>query len=142
MSHEDFNREKPLETGSDRNFGLTVGGILMAIGALRIALSQELGSLEIALLAVGGILVALALAAPGLLSSVNKAWMSLGLLLSKIVTPLVMGLIFYTTVTPIGLILRALGKDLLNVRKDSAAKSYWVVRNPPGPEPETMKNQF
>jgi len=142
MSHEEFNREKPLETGSDRGFGLTVGGILMAIGAVRIGLSQELGNLEMALLAVGSSLVVLALVAPGLLSSLNKAWMRLGLLLSKIVTPIVMGLIYYTTVTPIGLIFRALGKDLLNIRKDPRAKSYWVVRDPPGPEPETMKNQF
>lgn len=142
MSHEEFEREKLLETGSDRSFGLTVGGILMAIGALRFGLSQELKNLEIALIAVGGALVVLALVAPGLLSSLNKAWMRLGLLLSKIVTPIVMGLIYYTTVVPIGLIFRALGKDLLNIRKDPLAESYWVVRDPPGPEPETMKNQF
>jgi hypothetical protein len=53
-----------------------------------------------------------------------------------------MGFIFYSTVTPIGLLLRAFGKDLLNLRFDRAAKTYWIDRRPPGPLPDTMRRQF
>ena len=56
--------------------------------------------------------------------------------------PLVMGLVFFTTVVPIGLALRAFGKDPLRLRREPTAASYWIPREPPGPEPDTMKQQF
>lgn len=142
MSHEDFDRHQKLEVGSNRGFGLTVGGVLIAIGAIRGFLSEELASLEIGLLSAGGALVVLAVIAEGVLSPLNKAWMKLGLLLSKIVTPVVMGLIFYTTVTPIGLIMRLLRKDLLRIKRDPETDTYWIQRDPPGPEPESIRRQF
>jgi hypothetical protein len=86
--------------------------------------------------------VVLAIIAEGVLSPLNKAWMKLGLLLSKIVTPVVMGLIFYTTVTPIGLIMRLLRKDLLRIKRDPETDTYWIQRDPPGPEPESIRRQF
>jgi hypothetical protein len=58
------------------------------------------------------------------------------------VSPVAMGLVFVTTVVPIGLVMRALGKDPLRLRRDSDAASYWIPRDPPGPAPDTMKNQF
>ena len=63
-------------------------------------------------------------------------------LLYKIVNPVVLGLLFYVTVTPIALLMRVLGKDPLRLRRDSDAASYWIDRTPPGPVPESMKNQF
>jgi hypothetical protein len=142
MSHEDFHRKQNIEIGSNLGFGLTVGGILAAIGAVRGYLLGELGNLEVGLLAAGSAIVFFAFAAADLLSPLNKAWMKFGLLLSKIVAPVVMGLIFYTTVTPTGFVMRLLGKDLLRTKRDSEAVTYWVIRTPPGPGPETMKNQF
>lgn len=142
MSHEDFSRDDPPEIGSDRGFGLTVGGILLVIGSVRSFLSYGLGAIEISLISVGGFLAICAVIAPNLLSPLNAAWAKFGVLLSKIVTPVVMALIFYTTVTPTGLIMRIAGKDLLKIRKETKADSYWIVRDPPGPAPETMKNQF
>ena len=53
-----------------------------------------------------------------------------------------MGLIFYLTVLPTGIVMRLLGKDLLNLEWDSEAETYWVERDPPGPSPESIKNQF
>ena len=64
------------------------------------------------------------------------------LVLYKVVNPIAMGLVFYTTVVPIGLALRACGKDPLRLRRDPQAASYWIAREPPGPEPDTMKQQF
>jgi hypothetical protein len=62
--------------------------------------------------------------------------------LYKVMNPLVMGLVFFTTVVPIGLALRAVGKDPLRLRREPGAESYWIRREPPGPEPDTMKQQF
>ncbi len=87
-------------------------------------------------------LVAFALLRPDALDALNRAWMKLGLLLFKIVNPIVMGLIFFTTILPVGLIMRARGHDPLRLKRDPAASSYWIERQPPGPAPETMINQF
>jgi Saxitoxin biosynthesis operon protein SxtJ len=59
-----------------------------------------------------------------------------------VVNPIVLGLIFLTTIVPIGLIMRACGHDPLRLKRDPQASTYWVKREPPGPAPETMINQF
>src|SRR5690349_18305035 len=55
---------------------------------------------------------------------------------------LVVGLLFYVTIMPIGLVMRAMGKDFLRLKRDPNAKTYWIARTPPGPPPQSMKNQF
>ena len=59
-----------------------------------------------------------------------------------VVNPIIMGLIFFVAVTPTALIMRARGKDLLRLKREPQADSYWIVRQPPGPAPETLKDQF
>jgi hypothetical protein len=144
--HEDFSRKEEVKGSSDRAFGLTVGGILLAIAAVRAGLhlwdGEGPGWVEAVLAAIGAPLVAFGLLAPGLLAPLNRAWTKLGLLLFKVVNPLVLGLIYLTTVVPIGLLMRLLGRDLLSLKLDRQAQSYWVVREPPGPAPETMIRQF
>jgi len=54
----------------------------------------------------------------------------------------VLGIMFFVVITPMALVMRALGKDLLRLRFDRAAASYWIDRTPPGPPPESMKDQF
>jgi hypothetical protein len=90
----------------------------------------------------GLVLVVFGLAAPARLAPLNRAWTRLGLILFKVVNPVVLGLIYLTTVVPIGLFMRLLGRDLLSLKIDRQAASYWVVREPPGPAPETMIHQF
>jgi hypothetical protein len=68
--------------------------------------------------------------------------MRLALLLSKITNPVIMALLFVMVFAPFGILMRLLGKDLLRLKPDPAANSYWVVRTPPGPQPESMSNQF
>jgi len=75
------------------------------------------------------------------LAPLNKWWTKLGLLLYRVVSPIVLGLLFYVTLTPIALVMRLLGKDPLRLRRDPDAASYWIDRSPP-PAPESMKNQF
>jgi Saxitoxin biosynthesis operon protein SxtJ len=144
--HEDFSRKEEVKGASDRGFGLTVGGVVLAIAALRSGLelwdSAAPGWVEGVLAGVGALLVGFGLAAPARLSALNRAWTRLGLLLFKVVNPVVLGLIYLTTIVPIGLLMRLRGRDLLHLEIDRQAQSYWVVREPPGPAPETMIRQF
>ena len=144
--HEDYGRHEEVKGSSDRGFGLTVGGILLAIAAVRTGLhlwdGTAAGWFEIVLGGIGAALVAFGLVAPARLAPLNHAWTRLGLILFKVVNPIVLGLIYLTTIVPIGLIMRLIGRDLLSLKFDRQAKSYWVVREPPGPAPESMINQF
>ena len=93
-------------------------------------------------LAIGALFAALSLLRPRTLAPLNRLWTRFGLLLHHIVNPVVMGVMFFLVVTPIGLMMRALGKRPLNIDLVPDAESYWIERKPPGPAPETMKQQF
>jgi hypothetical protein len=144
--HEDFSRKEEVKGSSDRGFGLTVGGVLLAIAVVRTLLHMwdgtAAGWLELALGGIGVALIGFGLIASARLAPLNRAWTKLGLILFKVVNPVVLGLIYLTTIVPIGLLMRATGRDLLSLKFDRRAKSYWVVREPPGPEPATMIQQF
>ena len=139
--HEDLHRSEEIHGASERSFGLTVGGILVAIALWRAVVGAP-GALEVALATVGMALAAAALSAPRILAPLNRSWIALGLLLSKIVSPVALALIYGLTIVPTGLIRRALGHEPLHLRFDSRAESYWVPKEPPGPPPESMPNQF
>lgn len=147
-THEDYSREESIEGSTDRGFGLTVGGILLAIALVRLGLQYWRagavvpGWFEIVLGGVGVVLLLLGLIAPSSLAPLNRGWTKLGLLLFKVVNPIVLGLIFLLTIVPIGLLLRAFGKDPLRLKFDADAKSYWIQRDPPGPTPDSMPQQF
>lgn len=79
---------------------------------------------------------------PGLLCGLNKAWFRLGMLLNAVVSPIVMGAIFFLIITPIALVMRLSGRDPLKRGYEPDAVSYWIDRAPLGPAPETFKNQF
>ncbi len=147
-THETFTHDEEIEGGTDRGFGLTVGGILFAIALVRVGLGWwgtglvTLGWFEWLLGGIGAALFLFGLVVPAALAPLNKGWTKLGLILFKIVNPIVLGLIFLLTIVPIGLILRATGKDPLRLKLDSNAKSYWIERDPPGPTPDSMPQQF
>lgn len=139
--HEDFGRAEDVKGSSDRGFGLTVGGILLLIALVRTYL-HGLGWVQYGLGGFGLALIALGLLAPASLSGLNRAWMRLGLILFRVVNPIVLGLIYATTMVPIGLMMRAAGRDPLHRKVDPDAASYWIRRDPPGPKPDSMINQF
>ena len=91
---------------------------------------------------IAALCLAAALFYPVILRPFNRLWLKFGLLLHKVVNPVVMALVFFGTVLPTGLILRALGKDPLRLKRYSDAKSYWIERRPTGPAPASMKDQF
>ncbi len=80
--------------------------------------------------------------APALLAPLNRLWTAFGERLRRLMTPLILGFVFFLVLTPLGLLMRLLGKDLLRLRFDRAASSYWIARNPPGPKPESFTDQF
>jgi hypothetical protein len=86
--------------------------------------------------------MAVALLRPNVLAPLNRIWTKLGLLMATVVSPIVLGLLFFIVVTPVGLLMRLVGKDPLRLRHDSGANSYWIVRQPPGPPGDTMRDQF
>ncbi|OCP05731.1 MULTISPECIES: hypothetical protein [unclassified Ensifer] len=141
ISHGPLNETLP-EGPSNRSFGYTVGGILVLIALVKLWRSSEMTVFTGALALIGAVLVSLAFVAPSTLTGANRLWMQLGLVLFKIVNPVVMLLIYVTTFVPIGLYLRLRGNDALTAEFDKSAKTYWIDK-PKGGAPEaTMKNQF
>jgi hypothetical protein len=139
-THERIAREETVSGSSDRSFGLVFAGFFTILLLLKLWSGWSTSGWVYLGLALG--FAAVALTVPGILAPLNRLWMKFGLLLHRIISPLVMGMLFYTVVTPIGLLMRALGKDLLRLKHDPGAPSYWIERTPPGPAPETMKQQF
>lgn len=131
--------QERIVVGSDRVFGWVMAALagLVALWAWRHCAAWWRASAAIA-----AAFAACAALAPALLAPLNRLWMALGHLLGRIVSPLVMGLIFFGVVTPIALIARMRGVDPMRRRFDPAAKSYWIERDPPGPDPATMDRQF
>lgn len=79
---------------------------------------------------------------PQLLRPFNALWMRFAALLHRIVSPLVLGAIFYVILTPVGVLQRITGRDTMRRKTEPQAKSYWIRREPPGPPPESLRNQF
>jgi hypothetical protein len=137
--HEDFSRAHSAEGGSDRSFGFVFTAFFAVVGVYPLRHGHGVKWWAIGL-SFG--LLLLSLLKPSLLATPNRLWTQLALLLNRIVSPVVMSLIFFLAVTPMALLFRMLGKDPLCLRFDPRAASYWVRRDPPGPAPESMVNQF
>lgn len=125
--------------GSDRKFGLLFFIVFLMVGLFPLLAHHEI---RIWGLIVSGVFLVAALLVPRALRPLNVVWMRLGWVLGKIVSPIVLGALFFLAVLPMGLFMRLRGKDLLRLKMDPGAKSYWIERTPPGPAPDTMKNQF
>ena len=139
LLHEDLSREREEKAGSDRSLGLVFAAVFAIIGLLPL---WGGGTVRMWALGVAGVFVSVALVAPPLLRPLNQAWFRFGQLLHRFVSPLILGLLFFSTVVPTGILMRLTGKDPLRLRFDPAAASYWIPRQPPGPDPKTMRQQF
>lgn len=138
--HEDFGSRDEVVGPSDRAFGLVFTAVftILAVTAAYQGAFLWMSGLSAAAL----LLLAFTLVRPKILAPANRLWLRFGLLLHHIVNPVVMGLIFFVTVLPIGLIARTVGHDPLRRRFDAKVESYWIERTPAGPAPESLKNQF
>ena len=120
---------------TNRNFGIVFTIVFLIISFWPLLKN---GDIRYWSLIIAFIFFILALINSKILTPLNKAWMKFGLILGKIVSPLVMGIIFFFVVTPIGLLMKLLQKDLLNL-KFNKNKTYWIEKS--GPKSK-MKNQF
>jgi hypothetical protein len=124
----------------ERHFGLLMGGILLFICAWGVWRHWD----PILLAAISGpgvILILAAIIAPRILGPLNRAWYHFGILLGRIVSPIVLGIIFFGLITPVAMIGRLFGRDELRL-KPRQQVSYWIKREPPGPPGESFTNQY
>jgi hypothetical protein len=137
-THESFVREEAANPGSDRTFGLVMAGALAVLALLNGWHHGRLWPWEAT---IAALFLLAALLRPALLKPLNRLWMKLGLVLHRVVNPIVMGLLFFGTIWPTGLVMRMRGRDLLRLKREPSSDSYWIERSP-GPAPETMRDQF
>lgn len=137
--HETFTQTEEVRGASNRSFGLVFAGLFAIIGLWPLLDGEgpRPWSLvtAVALLFIAGI-------RPSMLAPFNRLWLKFGLLLHRVTNPIIMAFIFYLAVVPTALIVKLLGKDPLRRKLDKKAASYWIYRDPPGPSPGSMKNQF
>ena len=124
------------EQGSEKSFGVVFAIVFLIVGLYPLISSEDF---RVWALVVAAIFLLLAFLSPKILALPNRLWFKFGILLGAIVAPIVMTLVYFITVLPIGLIMRFLGKDLLKQKLDKNVKSYWIERNEPI---GSMKNQF
>ena len=120
---------------SNKSFGLVFFVVFFLIALYPLVNNQNIGFWS---LSISFVFLILGLMNSKILTPLNKLWFKLGIFLGKIISPFIMGMIFFLVVTPIGFIMRILGKDLLNL-KYNHNKSYWIEKNEPKSK---MKNQF
>jgi hypothetical protein len=129
----------PAPESSDRSFGFVFAAVFAIVGC------WPLLHLEPPRWWALGVAIAFAAVAffrPHILRPFNRAWLALGRLLHRVMSPLIMGAIFFLCVTPIAWIMRLRGKDVLSLSRRPDLSSYWIPRQPSPPAAETMKRQF
>ena len=124
-----------IKVGSNKSFGIVFFVVFLLISIYPLINNE---SIRIWSLIISLIFLVLGILNSNFLSPLNKIWFKFGILLGKLISPVIMGIIFFLVVTPIGLIMRLLGKDLLNLKYNNY-QSYWIEKNDPKSK---MKNQF
>lgn len=127
------------ELPSNRSVGVTftVFFLLLALFPL-----MRGGTVHIWAVIVSGLFGLISLVAPQWLTLLTKYWMGLANILHRIVNPVILGIIFFLVVAPIGSLMRLSGKDPLRLKLDPDAQTYWQERQPPGPASESLLDQF
>ena len=129
-------KQKEIKISSNKSFGL-VFFVIFIIIALWPLLNN--GNIRIWSIIVSIIFLILGLLNSKILTPFNKLWMRLGALLGIIVSPIVMGVVYFGIITPIGLIMKLFGKDVLNLKLEKNKKTYWTLKKK---IPSKMKDQF
>ena len=124
-----------VKISSNRSFGIVFFVVFLIIAIYPLTYS---GDVRLWSVIISIIFLVLALLNSKILTPLNKLWFKLGIFLGRIISPIIMGIIFFLVVTPIGLIMRLLRKDVLNLKYNNN-QSYWIEKN--GPK-SRMKNQF
>ena len=129
-------RTKPT---SNRSFGFLIAAVLAFVGVLQY---WAAGEGHVAWLMAAAFFLAVSLAMPRLLLPLKRLWLKFGSVLHVVISPIVLGLLYVFSIVLIGSLARLFGKELLSLKRDAAATSYWIRRDPPGPSPDSLRNQF
>ena len=122
----------PTVMPSDRKFGWTFAALFLLIGAIY----------HPWMIALAGVIAIITLTRAEWLAPAKRAWMKVGELLHKGVSPVVMGVIYFAIFTPVAIVMRLAGRDALSMRLDKTLPSYWVPRSPPGPADDSFKEPY
>ena len=124
---------------TNRTFGITFAIVFSVIGFWPLFLGN---STRVWALGTSALFLILAIAVPGSLGPLKKLWLQFGEYLHTFISPIVLALIYFISVIPVGLLMRMLGKDPLHRRFAPSAKTYWVLRKPSEPQPDSLYRQF
>ena len=128
-------KNQKIKIGSNRNFGIVFFIVFLIIAFWPLLNSNEINYRS---LAISITFLILGLANSKILTPLNKIWFKFGILLGNVIAPIVMGIIFFLIVTPTSIIMKILGKDLLNLKKNNN-NSYWIEKSN---QNSKMKNQY
>ena len=138
--HENLASYDHRDPPSIRAFGITFAVIFAIIGLFPVIVQS--GGVRWWCMIISAGFVAVSYLVPDLLKPLNRLWFRLGMVLHRVVNPIVLAFLFVVVITPVALVLRLIGKRLIDRGFDASAESYWIRRDPPGPAPESMQNQF
>jgi hypothetical protein len=125
--HETYREHDVAKASSSRTFGFVMAAFFLL---LAFRFRSRAGSLWVSLISIALTLIVIALTRPAVLAPFNRAWMALGKLLNRVVSPVVLALLFFGVVWPIGFLMRLTGNDALRLKRAAATGSYWVAREP------------
>jgi len=139
--HETLTSDETVKPPSEKSFGITFAVVFGLIAAW-LYWRKHVPIWSVLAAAAALFFLAAGFLRPQVLRPINLVWLKFGLLLHKIVNPIVMGILFFVVFTPMGFIMRIAGRDLLSLKRDSAATSYWSPRQSSTEVEASMKNQF
>jgi hypothetical protein len=137
--HESFSRKDPIHSGSDRNFGFVIATAFAVAGVAPLFKGH---APRIWALVLAGLFFCTAVFASWLLSSLNKLWIKLGLVLHGLTTPIILLILFYLVFTPVAFFAKITGKKFLRLKGDPGAQTYWLDRQKSLNREISLKEQF
>jgi predicted membrane metal-binding protein len=140
-THEQFDKRDDVKAPSERSFGFTFAAVFALLAAFSYWHRGGSNTFYVTI-AVSAVFAVVTLAAPRILRPLNLIWLKFGLLLHKIVNPVIMGILFFGIFTPMGVVMRMFGVDFLHTKRKPAAASYWIAKSDDNIPDSSMKNQF
>jgi hypothetical protein len=137
FSHENYERKEKLKVGSDRNFGLVFAVVFFVISVSPLILSIKGRALFMVLSIC---FFSAALLNPEKLHRLNLYWAKFGLLLGIIISPIILGVLFFLAFLPTGVVLKLFKKDILSLKIEKSRLSYWI--SSPKSIDSSMRDQF
>ena len=129
-------KKNSVKISSNRSFGFLFFVVFLAVSLWPL---KSQGDLRLWAFILSLIFLVLGVLNSKFLNPLNKLWYKFGIFLGSIISPIIMGIVFFIVVTPVSLILRLLGKDVLSLKKNNKKRTYWIDKSDPKSK---MKNQF